>query len=107
MNLLRQRSGHRLQEVLKAVFFAQTVGASLCRLNDDKARGGFARLATLIAKRKRALRRHGPVLVLDAGDYSTGTAFDDRFMQFGMGFGPDHHVDAGHGFGRGIRPRRP
>ena len=44
-------------------------------LNDDKTRGGFARLATLIAKRKEARNDQGPVLVLDAGDYSMGTAF--------------------------------
>ena len=44
-------------------------------LNDDATRGGFARLATLIAKRKAARKDQGPVLVLDAGDYSMGTAF--------------------------------
>ena len=44
-------------------------------LNDDKTRGGFARLATLIAKRKEARQDQGPVLVLDGGDYSMGTAF--------------------------------
>ena len=42
-------------------------------LNDDKTRGGYARLATLIAKRKAAAQ--GSVLILDAGDYSMGTAF--------------------------------
>ena len=41
----------------------------------DKTRGGFARLATLIAKQKAARADLGPVLVLDAGDYSMGTAF--------------------------------
>ena len=44
-------------------------------LNDDATRGGFARLSTLIAKRKEARAGQGPVLVLDAGDYSMGTAF--------------------------------
>jgi 5'-nucleotidase / UDP-sugar diphosphatase len=44
-------------------------------LNDDATRGGFGRLATLIAKRKAARQDQGPVLVLDAGDYSMGTAF--------------------------------
>lgn len=44
-------------------------------LNDDTTRGGFARLAGVIAKRKEARKDHGPVLVLDAGDYSMGTAF--------------------------------
>jgi len=44
-------------------------------LNDDTTRGGFARLATMIAKRTEARSGQGPVLVLDAGDYSMGTAF--------------------------------
>lgn len=44
-------------------------------LNDDATRGGYARLAALIARRKEARKGLGPVLVLDAGDYSTGTAF--------------------------------
>ena len=44
-------------------------------LNDDTTRGGYARLAALIAKRKEARKGQGPVLVLDAGDYSMGTAF--------------------------------
>jgi len=44
-------------------------------LNDDATRGGYARLASLIVKRKEARKDQGPVLVLDAGDYSMGTAF--------------------------------
>jgi 5'-nucleotidase / UDP-sugar diphosphatase len=44
-------------------------------LNDDTTRGGFARMATLIANRKAARVGQGPLLVLDAGDYSMGTAF--------------------------------
>jgi len=44
-------------------------------LNDDKTRGGYSRLAGLIANRKAAQEDQGPVLVLDAGDYSMGTAF--------------------------------
>ena len=44
-------------------------------LNDDTTRGGYARLAALIAKRRAARKSQGPVLVLDAGDYSMGTAF--------------------------------
>ena len=44
-------------------------------LNDDTTRGGYARLAALIAKRKAARKAQGPVLVLDAGDYSMGTPF--------------------------------
>lgn len=44
-------------------------------LNDDDTRGGYARLSTLIASRRAAREAQGPVLVLDAGDYSMGTAF--------------------------------
>lgn len=44
-------------------------------LNDDSTRGGYARLAGLIATRKEARKNQGPVLVLDAGDYSMGTPF--------------------------------
>jgi 5'-nucleotidase/UDP-sugar diphosphatase len=44
-------------------------------LNDDATRGGYARLAGLIARRKAAGKDQGSVLVLDAGDYSMGTAF--------------------------------
>jgi 5'-nucleotidase len=53
------------------------------KLNDDKTRGGFARLATLIAKRKEARKDQGPVLVLDAGDYSMGTAFGGAIRETG------------------------
>jgi 5'-nucleotidase len=51
--------------------------------NDDKTRGGFARLATLIAQRKAARKDQGPVLVLDAGDYSMGTAFAAAIRETG------------------------
>jgi len=44
-------------------------------LNDDKTRGGLARIATLIAARKAAGEAQGAVLVLDDGDYTNGTAF--------------------------------
>jgi len=44
-------------------------------LNDDNTRGGFARLATKIGERKAATEGRGPVLVLDAGDFTMGTAF--------------------------------
>jgi 5'-nucleotidase len=44
-------------------------------LGNDQTRGGYARLARLIAQRKEARRSQGPVLILDAGDYSMGTAF--------------------------------
>jgi 5'-nucleotidase len=52
-------------------------------LNDDKTRGGFARLATLITTRKEARKDQGPVLVLDAGDYSMGTAFGAAIRETG------------------------
>jgi len=44
-------------------------------LNDDSTRGGYARLSALIAKRRQVCEAQGPVLVLDAGDFSMGTAF--------------------------------
>ena len=53
------------------------------QLNDDKTRGGFGRLATLIAERKAARQDQGPVLVLDAGDYSMGTAFAAAIRETG------------------------
>lgn len=43
-------------------------------LNDDQTRGGYARLGALIAQRRAELEQLGPVLVLDAGDFSMGTA---------------------------------
>ena len=52
-------------------------------LNDDNTRGGYARLAGLIAKRKEARKDQGPVLVLDAGDYSMGTAFSAATRETG------------------------
>jgi 5'-nucleotidase len=52
-------------------------------LNDDATRGGFARLAALIAKRRAADKKLGPVLVLDAGDYSMGTAFGAATREIG------------------------
>ncbi len=52
-------------------------------LNDDKTRGGYARLAALIANRKEARKGQGPVLVLDAGDYSMGTAFRAATREIG------------------------
>jgi 5'-nucleotidase len=44
-------------------------------LHNDNTRGGIARVATLINERRKAHENQGPVLVLDAGDYSMGTAF--------------------------------
>jgi len=52
-------------------------------LNDDATRGGYARLAALIAKRKETRQGEGPVLVLDAGDYSMGTAFGAATREIG------------------------
>jgi 5'-nucleotidase / UDP-sugar diphosphatase len=52
-------------------------------LNDDNTRGGYARLAALIAIRKEARKGQGPVLVLDAGDYSMGTAFAAATREIG------------------------
>src|SRR6266545_4365147 len=52
-------------------------------LNDDTTRGGFARLATLIATRKDARKNQGPVLILDGGDYSMGTAFGAAIRETG------------------------
>jgi 5'-nucleotidase/UDP-sugar diphosphatase len=52
-------------------------------LNDDATRGGYARLAAMIAKRKEARKGQGPVLVLDAGDYSMGTPFSAATRETG------------------------
>ena len=52
-------------------------------LNDDQTRGGYARLAKLIAMRKAARGKQGPVLVLDAGDYSMGSAFGAAIRETG------------------------
>ena len=53
------------------------------KLNDDSTRGGYARLASLIAQRTAARKDLGPVLVLDAGDYSMGTAFSAATRETG------------------------
>jgi 5'-nucleotidase len=52
-------------------------------LNDDTTRGGYARMGALIAKRKEARQGRGPVLVLDAGDYSMGTPFAAASREIG------------------------
>ncbi len=52
-------------------------------LNDDSTRGGYARLAALIAARKQVRKAQGPVLVLDAGDYSMGTPFGAATREIG------------------------
>lgn len=51
--------------------------------NDDQTRGGYARIATLIAARKKAREGEGPVLVLDAGDFSMGTPFAAASREIG------------------------
>jgi 5'-nucleotidase/UDP-sugar diphosphatase len=50
---------------------------------DDKTVGGYARLATLIRRRKEARQGLGPVLILDDGDYSMGTAFGGAIRETG------------------------
>src|ERR1700761_112826 len=52
-------------------------------LNNDNTRGGLARLAGLIARRREAHKDLGPVLVLDAGDFSMGTAFGAASREIG------------------------
>jgi len=52
-------------------------------VNDDTTRGGYARLASLIAQRTAARKDQGPVLMLDAGDYSMGTAFSAATRETG------------------------
>jgi len=52
-------------------------------LNDDSTRGGYARLAALIAARRKAREGQGPVLILDAGDYSMGTPFGAASREIG------------------------
>jgi 5'-nucleotidase len=84
-------------------------------LNDDATRGGYARLASLIATRRDARAKHGAVLVLDAGDYSMGTPFGAATREIGgelqlmgrMGYDAttfgNHEFDLGpDGLGRSI-----
>ena len=52
-------------------------------IGDDKTLGGYARLATLIRQRKEARQSLGPVLILDDGDYSMGTAFGAAIRETG------------------------
>jgi 5'-nucleotidase/UDP-sugar diphosphatase len=52
-------------------------------LNDDNTRGGYARLAALIATRRAAQGSQGPVLTLDGGDYSMGTPFAAASRELG------------------------
>jgi len=53
------------------------------KLDDDKTRGGYARIGALIAARRKARAGRGPVLVLDAGDFSMGTAFAAASREIG------------------------
>ena len=53
------------------------------KLNDDKTTGGYARIAAVIAARKKARESQGPVLILDAGDFSMGTAFAAASREIG------------------------
>ena len=84
-------------------------------LNDDETRGGYARLAALISKRKQVRKGQGPLLVLDAGDFSMGTAFGAATRETGgelqlmsrMGYDAttfgNHEFDLGpDGLGRAI-----
>jgi len=84
-------------------------------LNDDDTRGGYARLAAVIAKQKAARQGQGPVIVLDSGDYSMGTAFAAATREIGgelklmgmMGYDAttfgNHEFDLGpDGLGRSI-----
>src|SRR5580704_13445747 len=50
---------------------------------DDKTLGGYARLAALVRQRKEARQGLGAVLILDAGDYSMGTAFGGAIRETG------------------------
>jgi len=85
-------------------------------LNDDQTRGGYARLGALIAKRREAGKALGPVLVLDAGDFSMGTPFGAASREVGgelrimsrMGYDAttfgNHEFDLGpDGLGKAIR----
>jgi 5'-nucleotidase / UDP-sugar diphosphatase len=84
-------------------------------LNDDQTRGGYARLAASIARQRAARQAQGPVLLLDAGDYSMGTAFGAAGRETGgelqimsrMGYDAttfgNHEFDLGpDGLGRSI-----
>ncbi|HTP48990.1 MAG TPA: bifunctional UDP-sugar hydrolase/5'-nucleotidase [Casimicrobiaceae bacterium] len=52
-------------------------------LNDDKTTGGYARIAAVIATRKKVRESQGPVLILDAGDFSMGTPFAAASREIG------------------------
>ena len=84
-------------------------------LGDDSTRGGWARLSGAIGVRRKAREAQGPVLVLDAGDFSMGSAFGAASRQIGgelqllgrMGFDAttfgNHEFDLGpDGLGKAI-----
>jgi 5'-nucleotidase len=50
---------------------------------DDTTRGGWARLAGAVARRRKARQAQGPVLTLDAGDFSMGTVFGAATREIG------------------------
>ena len=52
-------------------------------LNDDATKGGFSRLAALVAQRRQEMGRLGSVLVLDCGDFSMGTAIGAAARELG------------------------
>jgi 5'-nucleotidase len=52
-------------------------------VNDDQTTGGYARIAAVIATRKKERESQGPVLILDAGDYSMGTPFAAASREIG------------------------
>ena len=52
-------------------------------VNDDQTTGGYARIAALIATRTKARESQGPVLILDAGDFSMGTPFAAASREIG------------------------
>ena len=52
-------------------------------LNDDATKGGYSRLAALIAQRRQEMEKLGPVLVLDGGDWSMGTAIAAATRELG------------------------
>jgi 5'-nucleotidase len=52
-------------------------------VNDDRTTGGYARIAAVIATRKKARESDGPVLILDAGDFSMGTPFAAASREIG------------------------
>ena len=53
------------------------------KVNDDQTTGGYARIAAVITARRKAREGEGPVLVLDAGDFSMGTAFAAASREIG------------------------